>query len=150
MLEAPELIDAGFALKLTTGAGETLILIVTESVVDPPGPVQVIENVLLLVNAPDDWLPLVGLVPPQPDVLTVAVEVQLVALLVLHARVTDAPLAIETGPAEPFAVRFTEGAFAGGGGGVAEMFTVTESEADPPGPVHVMLKVRLLVSAPEV
>lgn len=80
--------------------------------------------------------------------LTVAVEVQLVALLVFHASVTAPPLVTETGPADPFAVKLTTGAFAGGGGGFAEMFTVTESLADPPGPVQFMVNVRALVRAP--
>lgn len=87
---------------------------VTESVAVPPGPVQVIENVRLLVIFVSVFDPLVGFGPPQPEVLTVAVEVQLVVFVVLQETAIELPDVTFTGPFELFTRKSTVGAAGGG------------------------------------
>jgi hypothetical protein len=79
---------------------------VADALAVPPDPVQARANMLVLVNAPLDWLPEVALFPdhaPEAE--------QEVAFVEDQASIEDAPLATDVG----FATRDTVGA----GGGAA-------------------------------
>jgi len=94
---------------------------VTDALAVPPDPVQARANVLVLVNAPVDWLPEVALAPDQaPE------AVQEVASVEDQVSVEDPPLAIDVG----FAASDTVGT---GGNTV----TVADALALPPEPVQV-------------
>lgn len=110
---------------------------VAEALAVPPEPVQAIENVLELINAPLGSLPEVSLLPDHaPE------AVQEVASLEDQVRVEDPPLATEVG----LAVRDTVGT--GGGGGVPDTMTVTDLLALPPEPLQVREYPLLVVSVP--
>ena len=72
--DAPETVapDVGVVME-TVGAMVSvavLIVTVTDLVTLPPGPVHESVNVLEVVRAPVDWLPLIALVPdqiPEPE-----------------------------------------------------------------------------------
>ena len=79
---------------------------VADALAVPPDPVQARANVLVLVNAPVDWLPEVALAPDQaPE------AVQEVASVDDQVSVDDPPLAIDVG----FAASDTVGTGWGGG-----------------------------------
>ena len=87
----------------------------------PPGPVQLSVKVDTEEIGPVPAVPLVGLLP-----LHAPLAVQLVALVVLHVSVDEAPLATTTGEAEIVTT-----------GAGALMATVTDSLVLPPVPVQV-------------
>src|SRR5258706_9850360 len=60
--DAPLVTDVGLAVSDTVGTGGVTVT-VAEALPDPPGPVQAMVNVPVLVRAPLDWLPEVVLVP---------------------------------------------------------------------------------------
>lgn len=120
-------------VKFTLGStGEPDTFTLTESVALPPAVrLHVSVNVRFEVIFVALKEPLVGRLPLQaPE------EVQVLALVELHDRATLLPDATVIGPLLPLARKST---VTDGGGGAAPMFTVTESEALPPGPVHVKL-----------
>jgi hypothetical protein len=87
---------------------------------------------LVLVNAPLDWLPEIALLPVQ-----VPEARQEAALVDDQVRVEDPPLAIDVG----LAVSETVGA-----GGIT--VTVADALAVPPSPVHARVNVLVIVSTP--
>ena len=100
---------------------------VTDTVADalpvPPGPVQERVNVLVIVNAPLDWLPEIALLPDHaPE------AAQELALVDDQVSVEDTPLRTDVGFAESVTV---------GAGPVLVTVTVVEALALPPDPVHV-------------
>ena len=125
-IEAPPLVtDVGFAASDTVGTrGDTVT--VAEALAVPPNPVQERLNVLVLVNAPVDWLPEVALAPDHP-----ADAVQVVAFVEDQVSVEDPPLATDMG----FATSDTVGI--GGGGGVPDTVTVTDLVTVPSEPAQV-------------
>ena len=99
---------------------------VADALAAPPDPVQERLNVLVLVNAPVDWLPEIALVPDQlPE------AVQDAAFVEDQASVDDPPLVTDVG----FAASDTVGA--GGGGGVPDTVIVADAVALPPELVQV-------------
>ena len=101
-LVAPEATEAGFALRVTVGAGVALVTVtVTDFAALPALPVQVKVNVLDVVMAGRVSTPAVARLPLQaPDAL------QLVALVEDQLMVVEDPLASVVG----FAVNVTVGA----------------------------------------
>jgi hypothetical protein len=128
---APRAIVVGEADRLTLGTVDC-----TDTVADceavPPFPVQVRVNVVLLLSAPVDCVPLVAFVPVHPP----AAE-QAVALVEVQLRVEAEPLAIVLGLAVIAIV----------GAGV-DTETVTDWALDPPGPVQVSVNFVAVLSAP--
>jgi hypothetical protein len=123
--DPPFVTDVGFAARETVGAvGDTVT--VAEALWVPPDPVQERLKMLVLVNAPVDWLPDVALPPDQPPE-----ALQEVAFVEDHVSVEDAPLATDVG----FAAIDTVGAC--GGGGVPETVTAADVLAVPPEPVQL-------------
>ena len=92
----------------------------------PLAPLQLSAKVLVLVNAPVDWLPEVALAPDQPPEAA-----QEIAFVEDHVSVEAPPLATDVG----FAAINTVGT--GGGGGVPDTITVAEALALPPEPEQV-------------
>jgi hypothetical protein len=107
----PLAIDVGFAASDTVGTGGDTVT-VADALAVPPGPVQARANVLVLVNAPVDWLPEVALAPDQ-----VPEAVQEVASVEDQVSVDDPPLAIDVG----FAASDTVGTGGGGGAELSEL-----------------------------
>jgi hypothetical protein len=91
--EAPAFTLLGVALSVIVGALPETVT-VADCVADPPAPVQVSSNSVLLVRVPVDMLPLVGNVPCQPPE-----AVQAVAPADFQARVELAPLLTVVGAA---------------------------------------------------
>jgi hypothetical protein len=121
----------GFAASVTVGTGW-----ITETVADcdalPPVPVQVSVYLWLLVRFPVDDEPLTGWLPAQaPE------AVQVDALVEDQVKVELAPLRIVLGLADSVTV---------GIGWVTA--TVADCAVRPPGPVQVIVKVVLVLSAP--
>jgi len=135
--DPPLATDVGFAVRDTVGAGVDTVT-VADALCAPLAPVQVRLKVLLLVNAPEDSLPEVALVPDQPPE-----AVQDVASVEDHVSVADAPLLTVLG----FAASDTVGT--GGCGGEPTTVTVADALCAPLAPEQVRLKVLLLVNAPE-
>jgi hypothetical protein len=123
--------------RSTVGAtGPAVRLTCTLSVVEPPGPVQVILNDLEEVIAPTlFWVPEVALAPFQFPVRLLANAVQDVALEEVQTVVTFDPEATLTGPLLPLTVSVTVG------GETAVIFNWTVSLEEPPGPVQVSVTV---------
>jgi len=134
MDESPEVILVGSAERVAVGAGAAALTdTVTLSDALPPGPVHDIEYVVLLVGEtetdPDVALPVLKFVP-----------VQLSASVLDQVSVDESPEVMEVGDAERDAV---------GAGAAALTDTVTLSDALPPGPVHDIEYVVLLVGETE-
>jgi hypothetical protein len=129
VVELPLATRVGFAERDTVGRGGDTVTI-TETVWDPPGPVQERLKVALVVRGPEDWLPEVALGPDQPPE-----AVQDVAFVEDQVSVEDAPLATVVG----FTASDTVGG--GGGGGVPCTVTVVDAVAVPPDPVQERLNV---------
>lgn len=117
--EAPLVMLAGLALKLTLG-GAAVTVTVADCVAEPPAPVQVNVNLVVALIATVAWVPLVASAPVQPPEAA-----QDVALVEDQARVAVRPLWTVLG----VAVSVTDGA-----GCVTE--TVADCVALPPAPVH--------------
>jgi hypothetical protein len=99
---------------------------VVDAIALPPGPVQARVNMLVIVNAPLDWLPEIALLPVQaPEARQEAASVE------DQVSVEDPPLVIDVG----LAVSDTVGT--GGGGGEPDTVTVADAPALPPEPVQV-------------
>ena len=131
-VENPPLVtDVGFAVSDTVGTGGVTVT-VADALAVPPAPVQARANVLVLVNAPLDWLPKIVLVPDHAPEAK-----QELALFDDQVSVTDPPLVTDAG----FAVSDTVGT-----GGVT--VTVADALAVPPAPVQARANVLVLVSAP--
>jgi hypothetical protein len=110
----------GLAPRRTLGAAAVTVTVVDCAAV-PPRPVQVRTYVELDVSAPVDWVPLVALLPDHaPE------AAQDVALWVLQASEDEAPACTLLGAA----LKLTSGA-------ALLTVTVTDCEAEPPGPVQV-------------
>jgi hypothetical protein len=92
----------GFAVNVSVGAGGGAVSVtVTEREIGPPGPEQSRLNVLLMVSAPVDCVPLTAWAPDHaPD------AVQPVTFVPIHARLDALPLATVIG----FAVNVSVGA----------------------------------------
>jgi hypothetical protein len=133
--KSTHLITPGWAHRvgkswLPVTGGDTVTVL--DALAVPPDPVQARANVLLLVNAPVDWLPEVALAPDQPPE-----AVQEVAFVEDQVRVEDAPFATDVG----FAASDTVGT-----GG--DTVTVADALPVPPGPVQERLNALVLVNAP--
>jgi len=110
----------GLAPRLTVGAGALATVTVVAEFAEPPGPLHVSVNVLMLVSAPLTCEPLVATVPDHaPD------AVHAVAFALLQVNVVVSPLLIVPG----LALRDTVGAGA--------TVTVADADPEPPGPVQV-------------
>jgi hypothetical protein len=119
---APFATTCGFAPIVTVGGGGATVTVADWSVL-PPAPVQASENVLVPVNTPVDWAPLVALGPDHaPE------AVQSSALIDDHVSVALAPLAMLTG----FTPMETVGVGGVTGGGVAGVIGVTGPLPQPP------------------
>ena len=124
--DPPLATDGGVAARDTVVAGGDTVT-VAGALAAPPDPVQERLNVLVLVNAPVDWLPEVALgpTPHAPE------DVQDVAFVEDQVSVDDPPLATVVG----FAASDTVGT--GGGGGVPDTVTVAVALVLPPELVQV-------------
>ena len=124
----PVATTVGYATKVAIG----MTLTTVDTLLVPPVPVHDKEYELGIVSAPVLWVPLVAFVPLQlPE------AVHEVALVELHVKVEEPPLATDVG----FADRVTVGAGT----------TVTVAVAAllvPPVPLQVNEYVVLAVSAP--
>jgi hypothetical protein len=110
----------GLALRVTTGANAETVT-VADCVAEPPDPVQVSPNSVVLESAPVDQVPLVATVPCQPPE-----AVQAVASAEFQLKVDVPPLEIVVGDADSVTV------------GASEVTTTSaDREADPPGPLQV-------------
>jgi len=137
--ELPLVILVGLAVKVSVGArGAAVTATVADPETEPPLPVQLNVNVLLVVNAPVDCDPLTALAPDQaPE------AVQLVTFVPFHVRVDAAPLATLVG----LAVRVSAGA-----GGVlppAPNTTDFNSQPSPPPALTVHAAMLLPPTAPK-
>lgn len=117
---APELTELGAALSVTSGANPETVTVAVW-VAEPPGPVQLSSNSVVLGSAPVDQVPLVATVPLQPPEAA-----HCVAFCELQVKEDIPPLLTVVGEAD----RVTVGA------GEVTM-TSADCEADPPGPVQV-------------
>jgi hypothetical protein len=138
VVRAPAATEVGLAVNVTVGAGvvpPVRIEIAAFRVVVPPVPVQANVNVTAAAIEPMLWLPDVALLPAQPPIPPL--PVQLVALLVVQVKEVDPPMATDVG----FAVKVTVGA------GVAPAIEiVTDLVVEPPD-VFVHVSVRVVVAA---
>ena len=92
----PLVTEAGFAERLTVGAGVPAVTVtVADLLAVPPLPVQLSEKVVVRVRAPVDPVPLVGFVPDHPPE-----AVQLVAPVLDQLRAEDWPEVTEAGLTE--------------------------------------------------
>jgi len=135
-VDAPPLATVvGFAVNVSVGAGGVAAINTeSEREMEPPGPEQLRLKVLSAVNAPVDCEPLTALAPDHAPA-----AVQLVTFAPFQVRVDALPPATAVG----FAVNVSVGA-----GGVAAIVTVTEPEAEPPGPEQSRLNVLSTVNPP--
>ncbi len=125
--DPPLVMDVGFAASDTVGTGGNTVT-VADALAVPPDPMQARANVLVLVNAPVDWLPEVALAPDQaPE------AVQEVALVEDQVSIDDPPLAIDVG----FAASDTVGT---GGGGGAELPVPPPPAATVSGTIRLAIK----------
>jgi hypothetical protein len=93
VVEAPELTVLGLAVRVIEGAkAETVTM--ADCVAEPPVPVQVSSNSVVLVSAPVDQVPLVAKLPCQPPD-----AVQAVAFCDCQVRLETPPLATVGGDA---------------------------------------------------
>ena len=122
--DPPLATDVGFAVRDTVGAGGGAgvsgTATVAEALAPPPGPVQLRENALELVNAPLGSLPEIALLPdhaPEATQEAASVDDQL--------SVEDSPLATDVGFADSDTV------------GIRSTVMVVEALVLPPGPVQV-------------
>jgi hypothetical protein len=124
----PDFTLLGAALNVTIGA---LLETVTVAVwvADPPAPVQVSSNSVVLVRAPECEFPLVGTLPRQVP----AIMVQALAPADVQVRVELPPLLTVVGAA----VNVTDGAGAAGGAAGATTETATDCVVLPPDPLQV-------------
>jgi hypothetical protein len=129
--DPPLVTDVGFAASDTVGAGGVTVT-VADALATPPSPVQSRANVLVLVNAPLDWLPEIVLGPDHAPEAR-----QEVALAEDQVSVEDPPLATDVG----FAASDTVGT-----GDVT--VTVVDALPVPPAPVQASPNVLVLVNAP--
>jgi hypothetical protein len=121
--------DVGLAVSVIVGGGTTVTVAVWLTL--PPTPEHTSVKLVVVVNAPVDWLPPVVLVPVQPpDALQAAASVE------VHVSIDEPPLATAVGCASSVTV----------GGGTT--LTVADWLPLPPGPEHVSMKVVVAVSAP--
>jgi hypothetical protein len=120
VVEAPELTVLGLALSVIEGAdAETVTM--ADCVAEPPVPVHVSSNSVVLESAPVDQVPLVANAPCQPPEV-----VQEVAFCDCQVRLEVPPLATVDGDAARVIV------------GAGEITTTSaDCEADPPGPEQV-------------
>ncbi|HKQ25236.1 MAG TPA: hypothetical protein VJT81_12410 [Burkholderiales bacterium] len=89
--DPPLVTDTGFAVSDIVGP-EVVTVTVADALAVPPGPLHASVNVLVLVNAPLDWLPEVALLPDQAPEAE-----QEVAFVDDHVSVDDPPLATDVG-----------------------------------------------------
>jgi hypothetical protein len=89
--EAPDFTLLGLALRVTVGDLPATVT-VADWVADPPGPVQVSANSVVLVSVPDNFTPPVETLPLQPPE-----AVQPVAPVELHTRLVASPLLMVAG-----------------------------------------------------
>jgi len=94
----PEVTVLGAALKVTSG-GNAETVTVADCVAEPPPPVQVSSNSVVLESASVDQVPLVATAPCQPPD-----AVQPVALAAFQLKVAAPPLAIVVGDADSVTV----------------------------------------------
>jgi hypothetical protein len=120
VVEAPELTVLGLAVSVTDGAkAETVTM--ADCVAEPPVPVQVSSNSVVLESAPVDQVPLVAKAPCQPPE-----AVQEVAFCDCQVRLETPPSATVDGDAARVIV------------GAGETTTTSaDREAEPPGPEQV-------------
>jgi hypothetical protein len=133
---APLATICGFAPIVTVGGGGGgATVTVADCSTLPPAPVQVSENVLVLVNAPVDCVPLVAFTPDQaPE------AAQLSALIDDQVSVALAPLAMLSGftPKETVGAGGPDGGVGAGGvtadgaGGLSVVVVLTGSLPQPP------------------
>ena len=111
----------GLACRVTTGAADTT-LTVADCEAEPPGPVQVISNSVLLESGAVDHVPLTAMPPFQPPLAR-----HWVARAAFHVRVEVPRSFTVVGEA----VRVIDGA------GTLVTVTCRDSVEDPPLPVQV-------------
>lgn len=128
----PALTLAGFAVRLSVGAGAVTATATSREIV-PPGPVQLSPKVVPVVSAALLSLPVVAWEPDQPPV-----AVQAVAPLLLHCNWVVAPRVTLAGEAD----RVSDGAD-------GDEVTATDAVAPavPPAPVQVKVKLVPVFSA---
>ncbi len=120
VVEAPEATVLGLAASVIEGArAETVTM--ADWVAEPPVPVHVSSNSVVLVNAPVDHVPLVATAPFQPPE-----AVQEAAFCDCQVRLDMPPLAIVDGVAANVMV-----------GAGRTTTTSADCEDDPPFPVQV-------------
>jgi hypothetical protein len=120
VVEAPELTVLGLAVSVIEGAKAETVTI-ADCVAEPPLPVHVSSNSVVLESAPVDQVPLVAKAPCQPPE-----AVQEVAFCDCQVRLEAAPLATVDGDAASVIV------------GAGEITTTSaDCEAEPPGPEQV-------------
>jgi hypothetical protein len=88
----------GLAVSVAVGTG-AIVTVAVAGWLEPPGPVQLSENVVAAVSCPVLWLPLVPSAPVQPPE-----AVHAVALVELQVSVDAPPLATVVGLAVSVAV----------------------------------------------
>jgi len=120
IVAAPELTVLGLAVSVIEGA-EAETVTMADCVAEPPVPVQVSPNSVVLESAPVDHVPLVAKAPCQPPE-----AVQEVAFCDCQDRLEASPLATVDGDAARVIV----------GAGVITT-TSADCEADPPAPEQV-------------
>jgi hypothetical protein len=120
VVEAPELTVLGLAVSMTEGAkAETVTM--ADCVAEPPVPVQVSSNSVVLESAPVDQVPLVAKAPCQPPEAA-----QEVAFCDCQVRLETPASATVDGDAARVMV------------GAGETTTTSaDREAEPPGPEQV-------------
>jgi len=135
--DPPLATDCGLAVRDTVGAGVAVTVTVADALCVPPGPVQEILKVLVLLSAPVGALPEVALAPDQPPE-----AVHDVVSVEDHVRVDDPPLATDVGFAESDTVG------TGGGSGVPVTLTCVEALPLPFGPLQVREKLLFALTGP--
>ena len=124
----PELTVLGAALSVIDG-GEAPTVTVAVWVAEPPAPVQVNSNSVVLERAPVEVVPLVAIVPCQPPE-----AVQLVAYSALQLRLDAPPAATVVGVAPSLTT------------GAPMTAISTDCVADPPVPSQVSVKFVVALS----
>lgn len=122
VVEAPELTVLGLAVSVTEGANAETVTM-ADCVAEPPVPVHVSSNSVVLESAPVDQVPLVDTAPLQPPE-----AVQEAALADCQFRLATPPLATVDGEAARVIV---------GAGRITT--TSADREEDPPFPVQVRM-----------
>ena len=121
----------GLAASVNDGGTGAFTATETVRVTDPPSPVQVIANAVVLDSGPVDSLPAPARAPDQPPEAEHSVE-----LVLLQVKLDEAPLATTDGVA----------ASVSAGAGTTATSTSTAASLVPPGPVQLSVNLLAEVS----